>query len=782
MYKEINRSIQSGDIKTFEELLKRNLGEELLTQQKNRVIRERIESIVSTLPVENTKLDNDSRIPVAQLRNIQIMFETFIREELKENGKIEVNSLLDRFDTNIGEGGRYSANWIIDKKETIKKLAKEMVETHLEEINKDAIIDILNGLDNSSKIIGQGWIRKCINAPGDLEFTKEDLDSFISGNGKEEVIKKIEEQEKSKLYLKAGVSKDEVYEKLALKQIKGIVSYEQIERMFGGIDIEDENPRFKDYFRKYREEILGDPKIYKHMNWLYFATKSERNCKLSPSQLIEEMSVTDTYDESLGASEVAQVYMKAKQREPDIDYYEEYQQIFNKSIQRETLNIPPMKVGEGIFEQCRGKLLRADDPLAIAAGTLTDCCQEFGNAGESSMKHSVTSKNGGLFGVFDEKGNLIAQSWTWRNGNRLCFDNIEVDESLENNNAERKKILSTYDVYKKAAEQALQIDREMMDKLLLDGKITVEQYKKFILRDVTVGANWTEDKTLKAKLSENERGTIIEPPDGEKIYSDARDSVYTIAKVEGKDIEKHLQELRENNLDKAHIFQPKAVDDRNISSSISYGYDKVDEVENISGRYIGRAIDRINDIRNGVSERNDKSGNANELTKNSGDNDLEEMAEKYDLSVDTMHLSINRDSTWYMLYSNSEFDGEEELYIAEMAMKKDKDNSPEEEKFHRLEATTEMYELFLRTTKEEKMIHVKTDDKQFTEFLEKMKDGGLLEISDGEIANNGGHTDLRFSIDEEKTKKVLENVYKELEEARRKNIRMIKDSKIDESR
>lgn len=750
------------------------MGEELLTQQKNRIIRERIENIVSTLPTENAKLDNG--IPVAQLKNIQIMFETFIREELKENRKIEINSLLDRFDKNIGEGERYSAHWIIDKKETIKKLAKEMVETHLEEINKDAIIDILNGLDNSSKTIGQGWIRKCINAPGDLEFTKEDLEKFISGNSKEETIRKIEERGKSKLYLKAGVSKDKVYDELASKQVKGIVSYEQIERMFGRVNIEEENPKFKDYFKKYKEEILSNPEIYIRMNWLYYATKDERNCKLSPSQIIEEMHVTDTYDETLGSSEVAQVYMKAKQRDPDINYYEQYQQIFRKSMEKEKLSIPPMKVGQGISRECTGKLLRIDDPLAIAAGTLTDCCQEFGNVGESSMKHSVTSKNGGLFGVFDEKENLIAQSWTWRNRSRLCFDNIEVDVSLENNNAEREKILSTYDVYKKAAEQALQIDREMMDELLLDGKITVEQYKKFILRDVTVGANWTDDDTLRAKLAENEQGTIIEPPDDGKVYSDARSKVYTIAKVEEKDIEEHLQELREDNLDKAQIFQQETVDDRNISSSIPYGYDKVDEVENISGRYIGRVIDRISEIRNG------KNGYAKELTENSRDNNLEEMAERYGFDVDMMHLSINRDSTWYMLYSNSEFDDEEELYIAEMAMKKDKDNSPEEEKFHRLEAITEMYELFLRATKEEKMIHVKTYDKQFTEFLEKMKDGGLLEISDGEIANNGGHTDLRFSIDEEKTKEVLENVHKELEKARRKNIRMVKNNELDESR
>ena len=776
MYKEINRSIQSGDIKIFEELLKRNLGEELLTQQKNKIVRERIESIVSTLPLENAKLDNDSRIPTAQLRNIQIMFETFIREELKENRKIEINSLLDRFDKNIGEGERYSAHWIIDKKKTIKKLAKEIVETHLEKINKDVIMDIFNGLDNSSKVIGQGWIRKCINAPSDLEFTKEDLEKFISGNSKEEAIRKVEEQGKSKLYLKAGVSKDEVYDKLASKQVKGIVSYEQIEKMFGGINIEEENPRFKDYFKKYREEILSNPEIYGHMNWLYYATKDEKNYRVTPFQIIEEMSVTDTYDEKLGSSEVAQVYLKAKQRDPYINYYEQYQQIFRKSMEREKLSIPPMKVGQSISKECTGKLLRTDDPLAIAAGTLTDCCQEFGNVGVSSMEHSVTSRNGGLFGVFDEKGNLIAQSWTWRNKSRLCFDNIEVDESLENNNAEREKILSMYDVYKKAAEQALQIDREMMDKLLLDGKITVEQYKKFTLRDVTIGAGWIEDKTLKAKLSENERGTIIEPPDDGKVYSDARSKVYTIAKVKEEDIEEHLRELRENNLDKAQIFQQKAVGDRNISSSIPYGYDKVDEVENISGRYIGRAIDRISEI------RNDKNGYANEFTENNGDNNLEQMAARYDFAVDMMHLSINRDSTWYMLYSNSEFDGEEELYIVEMAMKKDKDNSPEEEKFHRLEAMTEMYELFLRATMEEKMIHVKTDDKQFTEFLEKMAEGGLLEISDGEISNNEGRTDLRFNIDEEKTKEALEKVYRELEETRRKNVRMTKNSEMDESR
>lgn len=115
-------------------------------------------------------------------------------------------------------------------------------------------------------------------------------------------------------------------------------------------------------------------------------------------------------------------------------------------------------------------------------------------------------------------------------------------------------------------------------------------------------------------------------------------------------------------------------------------------------------------------------------------------------------------------------------------MKKEKSNNSEKEKFHRLEAVTDMYELFLRTTKEEKMIHVETDDKQFTEILEKMLDDKLLQVVDGEIANNGEHTNLRFSIDEEKIKETLENMHKELEDARRKNIKMVKNDELDEAR
>ena len=31
-----------------------------------------------------------------------------------------------------------------------------------------------------------------------------------------------------------------------------------------------------------------------------------------------------------------------------------------------------------------------------------------------------------VMNIKDNEGNIVAQSWVWRNGNTLCFDNIEV--------------------------------------------------------------------------------------------------------------------------------------------------------------------------------------------------------------------------------------------------------------------------------------------------------------------------------------------------------------------
>jgi len=83
-----------------------------------------------------------------------------------------------------------------------------------------------------------------------------------------------------------------------------------------------------------------------------------------------------------------------------------------------------------IIESKRGKyqyeMLRLDDPLAMTIGTLSNCCQELHNIAEMCMEHSMVDQNGRIFLVKDDIGNVVAQSWVWRNKDVICFDNIEI--------------------------------------------------------------------------------------------------------------------------------------------------------------------------------------------------------------------------------------------------------------------------------------------------------------------------------------------------------------------
>ena len=69
----------------------------------------------------------------------------------------------------------------------------------------------------------------------------------------------------------------------------------------------------------------------------------------------------------------------------------------------------------------------------------------------TSLYHSISSKNGRTF-VVRKDGELIAQSWVWRNGNALCFDNVEA-----RGNYSYDKLL---EVYHKASGELLNISNE----------------------------------------------------------------------------------------------------------------------------------------------------------------------------------------------------------------------------------------------------------------------------------------------------------------------------------
>lgn len=191
---------------------------------------------------------------------------------------------------------------------------------------------------------------------------------------------------------------------------------------------------------------------------------------------------------------------------------------YEMQLERVKSSIPQIE-GKNNLTNYSYKVLRLDDPTAIFVGELTHCCQTLNNLGVSCMEHSVTSPNGRILVVQDEKGKILSQSWIWRNKNILCFDNVEAIKKDSDN----KKIISKeiLDTVKQAAREFVETDKGYFNKLEKKiitecelGNITYKQGKEELIRlneirknqqltKVTVGIGHT-DIDLKGLKPDNE--------------------------------------------------------------------------------------------------------------------------------------------------------------------------------------------------------------------------------------------------------------------------------------
>ena len=200
----------------------------------------------------------------------------------------------------------------------------------------------------------------------------------------------------------------------------------------------------------------------------------------------------------VGNNEVALVSAIAGYSEED---FRVLQQIYNYGKQRVFSSIPRI---ENQTEKYSYELLRLSDPLALAIGTLTNCCQELNSMGEGCMEHSMTSKDGRIFVIRDKDGNIVAQSWVWRNKDVLCFDNIEVSDKqmhlhgiprgLEDTGIRNEFTDEILEIYKKAAQEIIKKDEEVYQDLFAKGKISKEQYEGLRLKKITVGLGYSNIK------------------------------------------------------------------------------------------------------------------------------------------------------------------------------------------------------------------------------------------------------------------------------------------------
>ena len=297
--------------------------------------------------------------------------------------------------------------------------------------------------------------------------------------------------------------------------LRGMISPQIAHAIFGGFTLKYD-PDFREFLLKNIDEILANPD---YMTYVAAIQKQFTQIKIDNSNRTLTLKLAIDYVQSnkyinveVGNEEVARISAIAGYTQNDFDTL---QQIFNYGKLRTFSSIPRISSSNNEYTY---EITRLMDAFPIAAGTLSDCCQEIGNCAELDMEHSMTSKHGRLFVIRDELGKIVAQSWVWRNQNVLCFDNVEVPDraferaSKEKNlsKAEFAKII--FDLYVKAAEELIATDEATYKKLLDEGKITEEQYNSLKLSKVTVGLGYNDIATAINKYAKKDEETPKLPP------------------------------------------------------------------------------------------------------------------------------------------------------------------------------------------------------------------------------------------------------------------------------
>lgn len=219
-------------------------------------------------------------------------------------------------------------------------------------------------------------------------------------------------------------------------------------------------------------------------------------------------------------------------------------EIYNLTRKRVKSSIPRVK---GKTKNYNYEILRLDDPKAFFMADYFGNCQGITYVGDGVMFHSSIEANGRILLISDNEGNLIAESWLWRNGNYLCFDSLEVNDRLikEGNNTQIYEEL--LNIIKEVSKQIQEKEEEILNNLFEENKITEEEYQETKLKTITLGIGENpftpfilekiKDQIL-IDVIDNKKPLITEKYYGEKLFKiylkDSIEKVYIINEGENK--------------------------------------------------------------------------------------------------------------------------------------------------------------------------------------------------------------------------------------------------------
>ena len=418
------------------------------------------------------------------------------------------------------------------------------------------------------------------------------MEEISSDNDKIEKFKKIYKIGESGRYeLKINQQEDkkkthEIRTILEKSGIERILTPEKAHRIFDSFSMEY-NPDFIKFFEENVEQIISNSEIIMDIATIQRQFKdiamvnAGRRLTLDVARdYIRSIAYQDIDIGNEGVAEQAQI---AGYSQGD---FEEIQRLFNEGEARELSSIPRIK---GDVNGYTYEMLRCDDPLALTIGTLTDCCQEIHGAGQTSMEHSVVSKDGRVFCVRDSQGRIVAQSWFWRNQYVGCFDNIEIPDKIftayqKDHPDEGREGLTrnVLEVYKKAAQELIEVDEKIYKEMLDNGIITQEQYDSLLLGKVTIGLGYNDiadairkDETVHKDSATKHVKTTERLP---RVYSDAS-TQYTVVERDGKQTESEHENL--------YIYEDDIpeYDETNMSRTVLYTLKRMEKAadrDNIS--------------------------------------------------------------------------------------------------------------------------------------------------------------------------------------------------------
>ncbi len=206
-----------------------------------------------------------------------------------------------------------------------------------------------------------------------------------------------------------------------------------------------------------------------------------------------------------------------------IEYKEKIAVTYAKMQKRTKSQIPKVKGIAGKYEY---ELLDLVDPIQMNVGYYTDCCFTYGGVSENSLMHACTNEDSRIF-VIKQDGKVVAQSWVWRNGNTVCFDNIEV-----------------YGVSERAGSKFWHVYEQASNEILEISQACESEDKKIQL--VTIGKGYT-GIDLKGKNLVCEKMPLPK----ENLYTDAKEQVIVATSSDyvkplEYDVEANYQDERKN--------------------------------------------------------------------------------------------------------------------------------------------------------------------------------------------------------------------------------------------